>query len=208
MAGWPTVIIMLLSPAGAWAWAELGNNKHKNYTSVNIDTDEEYHDKYVMQTVTSVDSSLNSRIAVPEDVCLPGAKNVDLQYEERGEFKNDNHENNPNVKIDSDNETSTNYGHVDEGETESKHATVEVCEENNMKEDTDSEKVEFISDKRVGEKNPMLKTKSIDQRNVNNNLYNRNTGVVELVPHVCPHRGVCVHQHRAGVRAWPWDPGG
>ena len=25
MAGWPTVIIMLLSPAGAWAWAELGN---------------------------------------------------------------------------------------------------------------------------------------------------------------------------------------
>ena len=27
MAGWPTVIIMLLSPAGAWAWAELGK-KH------------------------------------------------------------------------------------------------------------------------------------------------------------------------------------
>ena len=25
MAGWPTVIIMLLSLAGAWAWAELGN---------------------------------------------------------------------------------------------------------------------------------------------------------------------------------------
>ena len=25
MAGWPTVIIMLLSQAGAWAWAELGN---------------------------------------------------------------------------------------------------------------------------------------------------------------------------------------
>ena len=25
MAGWPTVIIILLSPAGTWAWAELGN---------------------------------------------------------------------------------------------------------------------------------------------------------------------------------------
>ena len=72
----------------------------------------------------------------------------------------------------------------------------------------DNEKVEFISDKRVGEKNPMLKTKSIDQRNVNSNLYNRNTGVVELVPHVCPHGGVWVHRLRAGVRACPWDQGG
>ena len=26
MAGWPTVIIMLLSPPGDWAWAELGKS--------------------------------------------------------------------------------------------------------------------------------------------------------------------------------------
>jgi len=105
-------------------------------------------------------------------------------------------------------ETSTNYGHVDEGETESKQATVKECENNNMEKDTDNEKVEFISDKSVGAKNPMLKTKSIDQSNVNSNLYSRDTGVVESVPGVCPHGGVCIHQHRAGDRAWPLDPGG
>ena len=67
----------------------------------------------------------------------------------------------------------------------------------------DNEKVNFISDKRVGEENPMLKTKSTDQRNVNRDLYNRYTGVVELVPRVHPHEGVW---HRVGVRTW--DPGG
>lgn len=71
----------------------------------------------------------------------------------------------------------------------------------------DNKKVKFISNKRVGEENPMLKTKSTDQRNVNRNLYNRYTGAVELVPRVHPHEGVWVHQHRVGVQTWPWDPG-
>ena len=53
----------------------------------------------------------------------------------------------------------------------------------------------------------MLKTKSIDQSNVNSNLYNRNTGVVKLVPSACPHGGVWVHQQKAGVWVWIWDPG-
>ena len=54
-------------------------------------------------------------------------------------------ENNPNVIIDSDNETSTNYGHEDEGGTESKHALVKVCEENNMKENNSVKEINAYS---------------------------------------------------------------
>ena len=121
--------------------------KHDNKNNVNmiIDTDEEYPVKYVTQTETSVDLPLDSMVAVPEDLYIPGVKGVDLQYEERGEFKNDNHENNPNVIIYSDNETSTNYGHEDEGGTESKHALVKVCEENNMKENNSVKEINAYS---------------------------------------------------------------
>jgi len=175
---------------------EIETNKEK--TEVQEKNDIEKQKDYILDA----DQVMSDLVTCPENI-FNETEVVDLKLENPKLVT----ENNPNVKIDSDNESSTNYGTVDEGKTESKQTTVEECEENNMKEDTDNEKVEFISDKKVREKNPMLKTKSIDQSNVNSNLYNRNTGVVKLVPSACPHGGVWVHQQKAGVWVWIWDPG-
>ena len=81
--------------------------KHDNKNNVNmiIDTDEEYPVKYVTQTETSVDLPLDSMVAVPEDLYIPGVK----------------------------------------GGTESKHALVKVCEENNMKENNSVKEINAYS---------------------------------------------------------------
>jgi len=56
---------------------DLFEDNHENYVNMDIDTDEEYPAIYVTQTDTSVDVSLDSMTAVPEDVGIHRAKDID-----------------------------------------------------------------------------------------------------------------------------------
>ena len=56
---------------------DLFKDNYENYVNMDIDTDEEYPAIYVTQTDTSVDVSLDSMTAVPEDVGIHRAKDID-----------------------------------------------------------------------------------------------------------------------------------
>merc|ERR1719342_1704608 len=56
---------------------ELENDKHENYTSVNMDTDKKCPAMYVMQTDTGVDVSLKIVTVMPGGVDIPRAEAVD-----------------------------------------------------------------------------------------------------------------------------------